>query len=389
MEVTDQTKDVAGREIHRLVRLYPPPDFVKAASSDRIIGDVATLPVHVFGDPRRRMFPTHTKEATWVSTAFLYDQKANIKPEDFQMIAERLEKVAEFHGIAQECRELRDKISSDVRNEQERLPDDMFALVFTAGAEKNRHLPLRNAKEVQAAAQYLEKFRDEFTLLDRQTIANKILTKAAEYGAHLAGLDVFLEKQAGRGVCAAAEAAAMVRQRAILARNRPELSAQIEKVAQTIEADAANFRNPASLQKLAALVDGLDRELHVEYGGEIQRPEDVLFCVTEKVASAFQAEHVGLLTGNIYKVADLGRVKVAELRGWLGDDFVESVTVGGAMLDIEKLAEVVPTLPRGDAEIFDRCMAESGIHPFYKEAAAAPVGLSRQQLFELASQRVG
>ena len=54
-------------------------------------------------------------------------------------------------------------------------------------------------------------------------------------------------------------------------------------------------------------------------------------------------------------------------------------------MDIEKLSEVLPTLPRSDAETFDRLLSEAGIEPFAKEAAQEQQGLTKQDLFALAA----
>ena len=64
----------------------------------------------------------------------------------------------------------------------------------------------------------------------------------------------------------------------------------------------------------------------------------------------------------------------------MGSDFVERVSAGGVMLDTEKLAEELRTLPRGDAKLFEALANSAQIAPFNKQAS-----LSKQALLKLAS----
>jgi hypothetical protein len=105
-----------------------------------------------------------------------------------------------------------------------------------------------------------------------------------------------------------------------------------------------------------------------------------LFSFTVKEASDFSSDSVQLTTGSIYKKSDLAGLSADELKDVLGSDFVDRVTAGGMMLDTEKLAEELKTLPRGDARMFERLADAAKVKPFGKEAS------SRDRLLKLASQ---
>jgi hypothetical protein len=68
------------------------------------------------------------------------------------------------------------------------------------------------------------------------------------------------------------------------------------------------------------------------------------------------------------------------LRDILGEEFVNRVSTGGLMLDTEKLAEELRTLPRVDAKLFERLADSASVKPFGKEASA-----KRDALLKLAS----
>ena len=69
----------------------------------------------------------------------------------------------------------------------------------------------------------------------------------------------------------------------------------------------------------------------------------------------------------------------------MGCEFSDEISAGGLYVNMDKLAELLPTLPRGDAERFDTLLSGQGIQPFAKEAAHESVGISQQDLFALAA----
>ena len=75
--ILDHTQDLSGVETHRLTSLYAPPEFVKTASHEQLYGpEGGGLPNHVFADPVHRLYPCHTKAATWMSCLFFMDKMA-------------------------------------------------------------------------------------------------------------------------------------------------------------------------------------------------------------------------------------------------------------------------------------------------------------------------
>jgi hypothetical protein len=380
----DQSRDLSGRELHRLTSLYAAPEWVKAASTAEACGE--RLDAHMYADPAAHLYPTHTKAATWLSAAYFYDRTGPEATGRDRIVEERLLKAARFNGCEPAVLDIRARSGALRRDDLSRLPDDMFAYVADGESGRERRLPLRNAGEVVKAAEWLHEYRDHFALPDRRAIAVRVLTKSYQYGASLSGHDEFLEKCAGIGGCSCGDAVALVRQRATLARARhPDVAAELEKLAALLEADPAATRRPDRLRRLVDTIDGADRLLKVAYGGAVRRPEDVLFAITEKHAAAFAAGHVPTPSGSVYAREDLARLRVAQVRDHLGADFSDGATSDGITLDPVKAAELLPTLTRRDAELFDRMAAAAGVAPAYKEAAARREGLTADDLRELAA----
>lgn len=389
--VLDQTQDISGRDIHRLTSLFPPPDFVKAANEERLCGDAEALPPHCYADPTHKLYPHHSAPATWMSSLFLLDKAAEFKPDEVALMTAALDRAAAHFGITSQITELRERHGAKVGDELTKLSNDQFAVVWANDdGTFERHWPLRGALEVKAASDNFVKNRDDFKFADRNMVADRILDKALEFGAAVDS-DV-LCKSAGRGACSARDAADFVSRRARLVEGKDrELAIELEKMAESIRVNHEKARGRETLIKLATVIDGIDRAVGLvrRYGVDVERPEDVLFRVTEKVAQDFVRANVETLTGNIYALDELEKASIDGLRDWMGDEFAQAVGVGDVFVDGTKLAAILPTLDRGMAQMFDRCMAELRISPVMQQKAAEAVGpLSGDRLYAAAQDYI-
>jgi hypothetical protein len=389
MNILDQSQDVSGRETHRLLSLYPAPDFVKSAEQTRLYGDEKTAR-HLYADPRKKLYPCHTSPATWMSALWFAEKRAEFNSAEAVEIENRIKAAAQYFGIGGLVEQLMAKVAADSANELTKLADDDFAIVWRdENGAAERHWPIRNAAEVKFAAAHFKRYRDEFVFADRHKIANKILDKALAYGADISEADGALEMASGRGLCATKVAAELLRSRAQLTRRTHEqLSQELEKLAGLVEANPTETQNEECRLKLASVVDQFDREtklcrLYDEKG--LPRAEEVLFAITEKVARDFMSQNVETTTGNVYALTDLEKLAVEEIREWMGDEFADAVSAGGVFTDRDKLAAIVPTLDRGMAATFDRLMLEKSAAPVATNAAAESL-LSEDRLYELAAQ---
>jgi len=376
MSVIDQTLDHNGQSIHRIMSLYGAPDFVKSARIQDLRGPENMEP-HLFADVTRRKFPVHNASATWMSAAFFHEKKGELDPALANVIGQRIADSARYFKITGDVNELISAVEKTSEVDESKLPDDVFAIIFGEGPDRERRLPLRNAMEVKQAAAWLCKYRDDLVFEDRRQIADKVMEHAVKFGSDISAERGELEKMAGLGACSAKDAVALIRTRvnAVGHTHAPnDLQEELTKLANMIEEHPSKLHHFGPLTKLASVLDQFDREhgLTVAYDTTLERPEDVLFCVTEKVAAELSNDLVGnTLTGNYYKRADLQRIPLSSYGDSLGQDFIDAVSTAGAWADGEKLARIVPTLPLGDAELFDAVAAEAGVPPFATKSAAA------------------
>lgn len=388
----DQSRDDNGAELYKLARLYDAPDFVKAAARKDLRPDNPVPPAY-YGDPRRLLYPLHHKAATWASYAFFLDKRASLHPTDAACIEERILQAGAVHGVRPALDALKAAHARAQSGDPGDARDEDYAIVVRDGNAVERYMPLRNSIEVKRGADYFLRHRDRLPFDERREVAGRILQKAAEHCAALGDAAEQLEKQAGLGACQTAAVVAAVRDRVATSRRGPgeldDYQQGLLKLADILAARPASLRESAVRVKVAKAIDDFDRVtglVGLVRDGSLPRVEDVLFPLTrEKMASA-ASELTSTTTGHLYHLADVEKLKLASVRAQLGADIAEALTANGIHVSGDKAARVVPTLPRGDAEVFDRLMSQAGLQPVAKQAAAQPIQLDRQFLLEVAQR---
>ena len=391
MKKLDQTGDTNFRELHQFVRLYDFPEFAKKAELSDIV-EPETNSARIFADVRTpHQFPCHNKAAAYVSYIYFLEKQSEINPKVRENIRERLDNFANYWGIGLATKSATVKSASFKETTLGELPDSSFAFVW-AGEDgtKERRYPMRNELEVKAAAswfnQYLPEIREQYSFLDRQTVANKILDKAASLHINIPRYEDTLEKAAGRGWCDPTAAAALIRNRIKVGHSVDSpVSEALEKLAESVEGTASMFMDPASTANLAETIDQFDRTYHVlnKYSEAVPAPEDVFFSATYKEAEEFVKDACTTTTGSVYSTQDFSKLSTSDIRDLFGDEIAKEVTTG-LKVDPVKLATVASTLPRPDAQLFDRLLSDTGITPIAKEAADTRIGYSHEQLKQLA-----
>lgn len=398
----DHVADVArgGVELYRLSKLYPFPDFVKTASPDDSLSVPDNTPPTACADPVNKQFYCHTKASTWLSHLFYQEKKAEFHPKTREQIEKRLTQYADYWKIKAACDAIAHRWTELHKTAEDQLPDSSYAYVWVGdNGTKDRRYPLRSAMEVKAAAEWLEKYRDQIPYETRHTISKKILEKAASFGAGIRDHAVFLDRQAGRGVCDPAEVVAMIEKRAYAVPSglgaqyddKGQLTGGVRatflKMAETVKTMPRQALQPGMLVKLATTIDILDRQLGLvpKYGDGLDRPDDVIFKAAFcKVAEELTA-HVSTTSGNYYEKEAFRRLSVPDVTSLFGDEFASRVSTPLGEIDTEKMAEEVATLPRPDAQLLDGLLSDNGIMPVMRKAAAARQGFDRSQMEQIAA----
>lgn len=386
--IIDQSGDLNFKELTKLAKLYEFPDFAKQAELAEIVGPEHKQ-AHLYADIRAPyQFPCHTKAATFVSYAFFLEKQAQVNPKVRPLVQERLDKFAEYWGIKNTIKALRNRCSEI--NKEAEYSDSDYAIVWVSDeGHKERRYPLRNSLEVKSAAEwfstYLPEIRAQFGFSDRQTIANKIIVKAAAYGADIGQHLDLLEKYAGRGVCNPHEAAKLIKDRVKAASKcSPQIAASMHKLASMAADRPTMFLDPASMTQLADTVDQFDRNhgLLNRYTDMIPAPEDVLFKATHTKTAEVVRDACSLVTGSVYDRNDFSKLSATDVQDLFGDEVVNAVC-SGLNIDPTKMAEVAATFPRNEANMLEQLLAERGVVPMAKDASTH-LGFTFSQLEMLA-----
>jgi hypothetical protein len=360
--ILDQSNDGAGVGLHSMTKLYNVPEFVKSASTADITGQGNNLAPNVYGDTRTLRFPCHSSPATYVSMSYFLDQEQSLG-KVASAIKTRILKAADYFGIRADVDSLVEKHAALRTHSENDLSDSDFAMVVNfENGNKTRSYPLRNSNEVKAAADWIEKFAGDINFYDRKVISTKILEKASEYGVKLDNDDT-LNKLAANGLVSRTKAANMLFDRAKALktlRKDSDIQTMLAKTAQHVLETS-----DADLDKAASIIELVDREYKLKSLGSYSD----LYSLSVKQASEALDSHVQLTNGSVYKKAALESIALDELRSVFGEEFTDRVSSGGLLVDSEKLAEELTTLPRKDAGLFDKLVDSLGVKTAYKKAS--------------------
>lgn len=388
----DASQDTIGTAQWELCKLCPPPDFVKKASADQIMGHDALGP-GMYADPASREFPCHTAAATWTSMGLFTLGRSKVHEKRAESIERRIEAAGRHYGIYGQLKQLKSALQKNLQHSENDLEDDEFALVVTwDDGRKERHYPLRNQAEIGKAASYLMSYANELVYADRQVMAEKIIKRAAAADVEWDDeTENFLYRTAGQGTCSSETAARYLLEQARVLKHCKQAAEAIpimEKLAtlaQRILQEPGLAHVPSHLRKMAALVD----ETHRAFGIRSQvLPEKILFPITIKEAQALREEHIPTITGKHYAKADLIKLSLNDVRDHLGDEVADAISPDGIFVDMDKLAAVLPTLPRPDAEIFDKLVRQRDIQPTYKQAGMDRVKIPIEELCKMADSHI-
>jgi len=307
--------------LQAVVKASGVPEFVKSASI-----------------PEAVEYDYSTKEATYLSYV-----QALIKNADADTLSDACD-YAKFWGIAADCAKAKEKIAGLMQTPE--LADSDYALVAEDRGHKIQKYAAYDGLTTVNAAEAFYENREKYPYEWRGKIAQNLLTKSAQYCAILPQyLAVYLEKAAAYGAAGigALEDAMILREQACPA----EHSDSFEKVAVLIEAmiDDEKLRTDHDFVKEAvSVIDQFDTLIGFKQAlAEDIIPDELVLSNLQKLASADK---------NIVKLANGFELDVRDLT----KDDLNAVDCKLASMSIEELQDVLPTLPRSDADLLTRIL---------------------------------
>lgn len=368
----DQNSDKNHQEFWRLTKLHSLPDFVKNAEVS-----ASNRPLHytLYADQDERRFPCDDPANTWLSCLYYMHNTSKIPSIKQASIEEKLGKFAKFWNIEHEYDALKQEFKK--LSTEGGPSDDDYALVVNYHGSTIKKFPVRNAKSAEKAAEYLFDNRDKYPYDWRKIAAANILEKAASYNANLdSNHEIYLQRAAGHGMTPTKRVSEAILSRIFMLGDNDMAKAAKAQMAELAQAilKLDKMLEPEFLTKTAELLDHIDDafELRRYYKRGMLTPEECCFGFTVKHASAIGSSYIQLTTGATYKLSDLRKIAKDIFSTALDDDIVEYVC-DEDQIDVEKLATVLPTVPRDDASMLEKALTSAGVNSIsFKEADESP-----------------
>lgn len=361
---------------HKLARFskkYDLPAYVKsAAMHDTLMPE--GLEVTQYADQRHRQFPCHTKAAAWCSVADYLEQAAAMPATHRERVSKNLYKLANFWNILDDIVQMKPAPIEKAAEAQTQF------FVWQDRTTGNRAMPIGNSQDVPLAAAWLEKNASQFAFSQRCSMARNILAAKQHFLATAGEHEDYLQKAAGYGFCDPQVACRAIRARASV-NGDPQWKEKLTKLAASVQDSPQLALTPENLVSLAGILDTADSLTRKPvFRKTSSLVENELFGITYKAAGALAKDICQTTTGNTYSKTDLAELKLTELRDLLGDEFADNVQTG-LQVDAEKMAAVLATAPRDDAELFDKYARSRGVSPVRsKSAGSRDIGFTAEQL---------
>lgn len=334
---------------HLKANLPELPDFVKESEIPQLL-DTAELPRESFADQFDRKFPIHTKAAAFISYLYYKNQAGQFSKAASARIENKFQEAATFWGIRTELGFV-DNTYAPVQ--EKKAGAESYAL--SAGG--SFFFPIDTPTNTVRSANELIQCRGNFTYSMRKEAATNIMRAAVQHGMRTLDIPEELHRMAGFGLCEKSAAVSEVERRVLYAKgSKSSMVEPMKKLASDLR--AAETLDPETMVKVSEIIDMTDRVLGIVrgYGTTFSFPEDVFFgAFTEKTAAHIKRSTVSMITGKQYTFDQLS--KASEALKVFGDDFHKDVVMGDGSVDLDKVADVLPTMPRDEAALFDRAMS--------------------------------
>lgn len=349
--------------LHTLSQVYSMPDYVKQASMDDISEETLnSLPNNVFADATQRCYPCHTKAATWVSLGYFLQDYNNIPDGKREELLDRFEKSAKYFGIMDDYVDLLSKTVA-LEKQATAVPKSTPVTLTEQGGE------LESEAGICKAAAWLVAQRNRLPLQKRAEMAAKILKQADIFHVNLPQRKS-LEQTAGYGVNDPVEIISSIRTRSSLVK-KSEYSHQLLQLANSLGRFISSPFDKVWV-KVAYAIDDFDKLAGLipsREAGKLPLPEEVVFTYPMTAIKEAEEESIQLTNGEIYSLNKLASVSRESYEDVLGPEVTDSM-FDFNMFDKEAAAEILPTLPRIDANALSDMLEREEVKPAAKVKTA-------------------
>ena len=345
----DQQSDFSGKELFNLSRGVDLPEYVKTAEVEDAY-ELSALPKTAFADPDRGIYPINTPARVYVSNMYFMDKKASIKKlygEDYvSQLENNIKEAALVFGIDEDLTDF--EKSKNIKEASDYNERHMVDFSVPGMSEPVQLYPVKTASDLLDSAQHFANNIKNFPFDVRIKSAENFVEAARELAVD--DLPDLVMKYAGLYYPEIENMADELWRRSTKLANEDH-----KAIYNAMADDIENISNISDVMKIAETcfhvenMEGLyDKAKVAELLGD---PVDRFFTAPiQKVAQDLSYVEVH---GEKYKLEDLTKISKDKYEEAFGDSGIDPT-------DPEKIAEILPTMPRSDVKLLEEI---TGLRP--------------------------
>jgi hypothetical protein len=343
----DQQTDYSGKEMFNMFAGVDLPDYVKTAEVE---DSYSTLPKTAFADPERGIYPINTPARVYVSNAHFVNKQAGIKKlygEGYtSQLENNIKQAAEIFGISEDLEDYNNRLNVKTASDYE----ERYMVSWETENSSINLYPVKTANDLTEAAQNFTKNISKFPFEVRVKSAETFVKSAEELGVD--ELPDLLCKYAGLyypdlsidGVA-----------HEIWRRSTKLANEEHKELYAKIAADLPNMTSLEEVMKVAETLYSIENMEglydNVKVAQILGDPVDRIF--TEQITKIASDLSYVEVHGDKYNLEDLTKISKDKYEEAFGDSGIDPA-------DPEKIAEILPTMPRSDVKLFEEL---TGIRP--------------------------
>ena len=333
------------------------PEYVKSANV-LTAEEAAGMNSDSFADPISRNFPLNTKANCWCSAVYFYGNQCN-KDRTSKQAEINIQRAAEIWDISEEIAKIKSAF------EIQTIPVT-YAMSFTHNGVTVNRCPDHTKEAATTSAQWLYDNRFNFPIEAQKAAAVRLAAKADTFKLQPAAA-TYVDKLANPEVygnlnCKVASAITD-RLNAVNPKKWGEVENELLKVANNMASNPLDICQTGEVIATALEAVDVKHGFNQKWGSSYQHPIDCCFRVNMLKVAADTDSIVHLTTGT---PVDLNKISNTQLEKGLkiaGDDFLSYCQTDGLNVDRSKAAEILPTLPKPEAQRFEHAIKSAGYMP--------------------------
>lgn len=343
----DSSTDYSGKELHRMFKDVDLPEYVKTAEVDDAT-ELRKLPKAAFADPERMIYPINSPERVYVSNAYFINKKADISKLYGEAYSSQLESniktAAEIFDISEDLEDynknLNVKQASDYGLE--------YMVDSTIAGMPVQLYPVKTAGDLTESAEAFAANIQKFPFELRVKSAENFVKAAGVLGVD--DMPTIIMKYAGMYYPDLSEL-----EHELWRRSTKLAHDSHKEIYNKISEDLHNMSSISEVMKVAETCFNIENMEglydNVKVAQILGDPVDMFF--TEPVAKVASDLSYVEVHGDKYKLEDLTKISKDKYEEAFGDSGIDPA-------DPEKIAEILPTMPRSDVKLLEEL---TGLRP--------------------------